>query len=136
MLDSLGHHRLTVEQAIPAHAGLGSGTQIALAVAAALRTLHGLPLDIEGDAVRMARGRRSGVGIASFGGGGVIVDAGKDDSAARRPLSHGYPFREEWRVILVFDTVGTGCMAMPRSRRSAHCRPFPRQSWAKFAVWC
>src|SRR5690606_23482284 len=45
-----GRHRLVVEQAIPPHAGLGSGTQVALAVAAALRTLHNLPLDIAGDA--------------------------------------------------------------------------------------
>src|SRR3954454_18615994 len=36
-------HRLVVHEAIPAHAGLGSGTQLALGVAAALRTLHGLP---------------------------------------------------------------------------------------------
>ena len=32
--------------AMPAHAGLGSGTSIALAVAAAVRALHGMPLDI------------------------------------------------------------------------------------------
>jgi len=134
MLDVRGHHRLTVEQAIPAHAGLGSGTQIALAVAAALRTLHGLPLDIEGDAVRMARGRRSGVGIASFGGGGVIVDAGKDDSAAPPPVVARLPFPEDWRVILVFDTAGDGLHgdaeieafralpSFPRDRVGENCR--------------
>ncbi|RUU03601.1 GHMP kinase, partial [Mesorhizobium sp. M7A.T.Ca.TU.009.01.3.2] len=32
-----GQHHLVVEQSIPSHAGLGSGTQIALAVASALR---------------------------------------------------------------------------------------------------
>ena len=94
MLGLRGHHRLTVEQAIPRERPR-LGTQIALAVGAALRTLHGLPLDIEGDAVRMARGRRSGVGIASFGSGGVIVDAGKDDSAAPPPVVARLPFPEE-----------------------------------------
>src|SRR6476619_6297616 len=34
---------LAIEAAIPAHAGLGSGTQMALAIAAAIRRLHDLP---------------------------------------------------------------------------------------------
>ncbi len=36
------------EQAIPAHAGLGSGTQLAFALAAGLRRLEGLPEDFAG----------------------------------------------------------------------------------------
>jgi len=101
MKEALGvrsHHRLTVEQAIPAHAGLGSGTQIALAVAAALRTLHGLPLDAGGDAMILSRGRRSGIGIASFDNGGIIIDAGQDGSGAPPPVVARMPFPEEWRV--------------------------------------
>ena len=57
-------HRLVIERAIPPHAGLGSGTQIAIAVAAALRTLHQLPLDTAADAILLGRGERSGIGIA------------------------------------------------------------------------
>lgn len=97
------HHRLVVEQAIPSHAGLGSGTQIALAVAAALRTLHRLPLDVAGDAIRLARGARSGIGIASFESGGVIVDAGKDDSGKPPPVVARLPFPDQWRVLLICD---------------------------------
>lgn len=37
------HYQLTIHQAIPAHSGLGSGTQLALAIAAALRSLENLP---------------------------------------------------------------------------------------------
>jgi len=97
------NHRLVVEEAIPRHAGLGSGTQIALAVAAALRTLHGLPLDPESDAMILSRGARSGVGIASFAEGGIIVDAGNDGSGAPPPVVSRLPFPEEWRAILVLD---------------------------------
>lgn len=97
------NHRLIVEEAIPRHAGLGSGTQIALAVAAALRTLHGLPLDPDGDAMILSRGARSGVGIASFAEGGIIVDAGNDGSGAPPPVVARLPFPEEWRAILVLD---------------------------------
>ncbi|TIS94523.1 beta-ribofuranosylaminobenzene 5'-phosphate synthase family protein, partial [Mesorhizobium sp.] len=103
-----GQHRLVVEQSIPSHAGLGSGTQIALAVASALRTLHNLPLDIGGDATLLDRGGRSGIGIASFESGGVIVDAGKDDSGRPPPVVARLPFPEEWRVILILDHAGHG----------------------------
>lgn len=102
------HHRLMVEQAIPSHAGLGSGTQIALAVAAALRTLHGLPLDVAGDAILLARGARSGIGIASFESGGVIVDAGKNSSGRLPPVVARLPFPDEWRVLLILDEAVEG----------------------------
>src|SRR5262245_41407375 len=97
------HHRLVVEQAIPPHAGLGSGTQIALAVAAALRTLHGLPLDAGGDATMLARGARSGIGTASFETGGLIIDAGKGNGSGPPPVVARLPFPDDWRVILILD---------------------------------
>jgi beta-ribofuranosylaminobenzene 5'-phosphate synthase len=102
------NHRLVVEQAIPSHAGLGSGTQIALAVAAALRTLNGLPLDIAGDAILLARGARSGIGIASFESGGVIVDAGKNSTGRPPPVVARLHFPDEWRVLLILDEAVEG----------------------------
>jgi beta-RFAP synthase len=102
------NHRLMVEEAIPPLAGLGSGTQIALAVSAALRTLHGLPLDPAGDATLLERGARSGIGIASFEAGGVIIDAGKDDSNAPPPVVARLSFPDVWRVILILDHAGHG----------------------------
>ena len=65
-----------VEQAVPAHAGLGSGTQLAFALAAGLRRLEGLPQDIAGDALLLQRGARSGIGAALFSRGGFVVDGG------------------------------------------------------------
>ncbi len=123
-----GHHRLTVAQAIPAHAGLGSGTQIALAIAAALRTLHGLPLDIGGDAVTLSRGRRSGIGIASFDSGGIIIDAGKDGSGAPPPVVARMPFPAEWRVILVLDQATEGLHGDDEMAAFRDLPPFPRAS--------
>lgn len=103
-----GQHRLVIEEAIPRHAGLGSGTQIALAVAAALRTLHGLALDAEGDSMILSRGARSGVGIASFTDGGIIVDAGNDGSGRPPPVIARLPFPDDWRVLLVLDNAAGG----------------------------
>src|SRR5215470_4890441 len=76
-LDLGGGVRVTVEQAMPAHAGLGSGTQLALAVGAALSRLCGLGLDVEAVARLLGRGGRSGIGIASFAEGGVVLDGGR-----------------------------------------------------------
>lgn len=123
-----GHHRLTIEQAIPAHAGLGSGTQIALAVAAALRTLHGLPLDVSKDAMRLSRGRRSGIGIASFDNGGIIIDAGQDDRGAPPPVVARMPFPAEWRVILVLDKATEGLHGEDEMTAFRKLPPFSRTS--------
>jgi beta-RFAP synthase len=118
-------HRLVVEQAIPSHAGLGSGTQIALAVAAALRTLHRLPLDIAGDAILLARGARSGIGIASFESGGVIVDAGKNSSGRPPPVVARLPFPDEWRVLLILDEAVEGLHGKDELEAFRALPPFP-----------
>lgn len=100
---SYEHHHLVIHEVIPSHSGLGSGTQIALAVAAAVRTLEGLPLDPEGDAEFLGRGNRSGVGAGFFLKGGVLVDGGKGNTAAPPPVIARMPFPEDWRVILILD---------------------------------
>ena len=98
-----GSHRVVVEEAIPAHAGLGSGTQLALAVSAGLRALEGLVPDVAGDAARLGRGDRSGLGAAFVSGGGIAVDGGKGASDGPPPIVAALPFPDEWRVILVAD---------------------------------
>ena len=55
---------LHLAQVLPAHAGFGSGTQLALAVGRAFATLHGLALPTVELARLLGRGLRSGVGIA------------------------------------------------------------------------
>ena len=74
-----------IDEVVPAHAGLGSGTQIALAVAAGVRRFHGLPLDVRGDAIRLERGARSGVGIGLFDHGGLVVDGGRGPLTTAAP---------------------------------------------------
>jgi len=121
-------HRLVIEEAIPRHAGLGSGTQIALAVAAALRMLHHLPLDIGGDAILLARGSRSGIGIASFENGGVIIDAGKVESGRPPPVVARLPFPDAWRVMLILDRTRGGLHGEEEIKAFRSLPPFPRAS--------
>ena len=92
-----------IDEVVPAHAGLGSGTQIALAVAAGVRRFHGLPLDVRGDAIRLGRGARSGVGIGLFDHGGLVVDGGRGPLTTAAPVVSRMPFPEQWRILVVLD---------------------------------
>jgi beta-RFAP synthase len=92
-----------IDEVVPAHAGLGSGTQIALAVAAGARRFHGLPLDVRGDAIRLGRGARSGVGIGLFDHGGLVVDGGRGPLTTAAPVVSRMPFPEQWRILVVLD---------------------------------
>jgi beta-RFAP synthase len=100
-IESTCHVR--IDEVVPAHAGLGSGTQIALAVAAGVRRFHGLPLDVRGDAIRLERGARSGVGIGLFDHGGLVVDGGRGPHTRAAPVVSRMPFPEQWRILLVLD---------------------------------
>jgi beta-RFAP synthase len=105
----IGPHRLRVEEAPPEHMGLGTGTQLALAVAKALATSAGLArlnaLDL---ARRVGRGNRSGLGIHGFEQGGFLIDGGKGDSSSIAPLIIRHPFPEDWRIVLVVPPWGQG----------------------------
>ncbi|MCA9269774.1 MAG: hypothetical protein KDA41_14940, partial [Planctomycetales bacterium] len=59
--------RLEIVSAPPEHAGLGVGTQLGMAVAAALDSLFQLePLPLDETARLMGRGRRSAIGVYGF----------------------------------------------------------------------
>jgi beta-ribofuranosylaminobenzene 5'-phosphate synthase len=114
-LDTLTRHlglapayQLEIYEAIPAHAGLGSGTKLALAVGSALRRLEGLALNPSDDAVLLRRGARSGLGVGLFEQGGFIVDGGRGPHTASPPVIARLDFPKEWRVLLVTDPVGDG----------------------------
>lgn len=92
-----------IDEIVPRHAGLGSGTQLALAIAAAMRRLHELPLDLRGDAVRLGRGARSGAGIGLFQRGGLVVDGGRTSANAPAPVISHMPFPDRWRALVVVD---------------------------------
>ena len=103
-----GKYHLVVHEAIPAHAGLGSGTQLALAIAAALRRLEDIPLDAAADAALMERGARSGLGAGLFQEGGLVVDGGRGASGLTPPVIARLPFPSDWRALLVFDKNAEG----------------------------
>ena len=57
---------IRVKQTIPDHVGLGSGTQLALAVATALKKIFNVKASTQELAIAMGRAQRTGVGTAIF----------------------------------------------------------------------
>jgi beta-RFAP synthase len=93
--------RLHVHRALPPHAGLGSGTQLALSVARALAELFGLPVDVTDLARAVGRAQRSAIGTWTFAGGGLVVEGGRrDTNGAVAPLLSRLPFPASWRCVV------------------------------------
>ncbi len=95
--------RLHINRAIPEHAGLGSGTQMALAVGEAINQLFKLDLSLASIARILDRGNRSGIGIGSFASGGFIVDAGRSAETEVPPVISRLHYPDSWRFVLVLD---------------------------------
>jgi beta-ribofuranosylaminobenzene 5'-phosphate synthase len=117
-------YHLHLDEVIPAHAGLGSGTQLALAIGSAVAALEGLPLDLNEIAARLDRGKRSGIGIGTFGQGGAVLDGGPGDGALP-PVLCRLPFPTAWRVLLIFDPAEIGVHGASETAAFAALPDFP-----------
>ncbi|MGV1015117.1 MAG: GHMP kinase, partial [Methyloceanibacter sp.] len=100
-------YKLHIKEAIPPHAGLGSGTQLALSVGSAFAALEGLALSPQAIAERLGRGARSGIGIFTFEHGGAVLDSGPGDGPLPKIVSR-LPFPSAWRALLIFDPDARG----------------------------
>ncbi len=109
----------------PSHVGLGSKTQLSLAIATAIIKLKEInKISIKELTKLMERGGTSGIGWKGFEGGGFIVDAGHDfgigkeketflpssaSSSADPALTiFRYTIPEHWRFVLVIPNVKKG----------------------------
>jgi beta-RFAP synthase len=120
-----GAVRLAIGEAIPEHVGLGSGTQLGLAVAAALAALGGRDAAARSLAPLVERGARSGIGIGAFDAGGFLIDGGKGASDAPAPIVARVPFPPEWRIVLIFDRARRGLSGPREAAAFRELPPFP-----------
>lgn len=98
-----------IEKAIPAHVGLGSGTQLSLAIAVALSKLLNVNASTEELALRMGRAQRTAVGTTIFQQGGFVVDGGKSlKENTFPPLLYRQPFPDEWRFVVAVPNLKKG----------------------------
>ena len=122
---------LHIARALPAHAGFGSGTQLGLAVGRAFAALHDLPLPTAEIARLTGRGLRSGVGIAGFDQGGLLLDGGPGADGAPAPVLARLVLPEAWRVLVVLDRRADGLHGDAERAALARLAPLPRASAAE-----
>ncbi len=99
---------LHIASDIPEHIGLGSGTQLGIAVGVALARLYRRDTAVREIAAVAQRGQRSGIGAGAFEFGGFLVDGGKGVSDEPPPIIARIDFPEDWRIVLVLERASRG----------------------------
>jgi len=124
---------INIHEAIPEHAGLGSGTQLSLAVGSAISRLYGKTISLQEIAKLMGRGARSGIGIGAFLSGGFLVDGGRGSDTDVPPVICRLHFPDSWRILLIFDS---GRQGMHGSSETRAFRELPPMSEDRSAQMC
>lgn len=122
---------LHLRQVPPAHAGFGSGTQLALAVGRAFAAVHGLDLPTATLARWLGRGLRSGIGIAGFDQGGLLLDGGPGPGGTAAPLLSRLVLPAQWQVLVVLDERQQGLSGAAEREAIATLPPLPRERAAE-----
>ena len=119
--------QITIKQALSPHMGLGSKTQISLAIAKALslliKKINKIEIDITELTELVSRGGTSGIGYRSFSEGGFILDCGhifgknceketflpssaSNAKPARTLVRYNFP--KKWKILLSILNVPAG----------------------------
>lgn len=116
-----------VRAVIPPHSGLGSGTQLGLAVARAFSELAGeRAISVETLAQRSGRGLRSAIGLHGFERGGFLVDGGRaDQRTVLGTLVARYELPSDWRLVLASPSESQGLSGADEQQAFATHRPMP-----------
>jgi beta-RFAP synthase len=122
---------LELQSSIPEHIGLGSGTQMAVAIGMALNAFYDLGLSVRDIAALTARGARSGIGIAIFEQGGLVVDGGRGEQTITPPVISRMNVPSDWRFILAFDKRGQGLHGTDEIQAFKGLPPFPQSEAAR-----
>jgi beta-RFAP synthase len=129
-----GGAHLRVHRALPRHAGLGSGTQLALSVGRALAELHGLSADAQELARAVGRARRSAIGTWTFAGGGLVVEGGRRrDRDSCAPLIARLPFPLTWRCVVAVPEGAPGISGFEEADAFARLPPPPEHEVERVA---
>lgn len=110
------------------HVGLGSGTQLALAIAQGLHALFEQgELDAQQLARRAGRGRRSAIGLYGFLQGGLLMEAGKRQADEISPLVARVELPDRWRWVLACPHDREGLSGADEQAAFERLPPVPRE---------
>lgn len=117
---------ISLDEAIPDHLGLGSGTQMALAIGRAVGACFDIDTSTREIAALLQRGSRSGIGIGAFDQGGFLMDSGVGNDGSVPPVTARLAFPDHWRVLLVMDARGQGLHGKQEVEAFRRLPPFPQ----------
>ena len=122
-----------VLEAPPQHVGLGSGTQLAMAVAAGLATWRSDDWEPSPDnlldLVTVAgRAARSAIGTYGFVLGGLIRESGKLACETLAPLEERVEVPADWRFVLVLPRHEPGLSGDEERQAFDHLPPVPLET--------
>jgi beta-ribofuranosylaminobenzene 5'-phosphate synthase len=111
-IEGRGAH-FRIQRAIPRHNGLGSGTQLALAVARSMAELYELDADVATLATAVGRARRSAIGTWTFAHGGFVLEGGRRSGAGDAPdqpapLLARLAIPSHWRCVIAVPRAALG----------------------------
>ncbi len=113
---------VTVWEIIPEHVGLGSGTQLGLAIGTGITKLIGKETNPRTLAEILERGVISGVGTATFTSGGFVVDGGKISTQLYKqpervpPLIIRHDVPTDWNFVVAIPNVAQGLSGVREAR--------------------
>ena len=127
----------------PSHVGLGSKTQLSLAIAKAISILKNVDISMHDLTKLVERGGTSGIGWRGFEEGGFVLDGGHDFGKGEEketflPSSASlkanpaitilrYPIPENWRFILVIPFVKKGAFGDNEVDIFQNYAPIPKE---------
>ena len=128
-LDRLPFHFL-LDASIPEHVGLGSGTQLALAIGRSLQLLRDdSSKDMRDLARQVGRGLRSGIGLHGFALGGFLIDAGKVSDSLPASLKTRMDFPPAWRFVLIRPVCTQGLSGKQEWNSFQTANSIPLEEW-------
>lgn len=122
---------IRIESRAREHVGLGTGTQLGMAVSTAVHILAGRPLGLPAElAETVGRGRRSAIGTHGFALGGLLVEAGKRRAEEISPLVARLELPADWRLLLLLPKNATGLSGEAEREAFARLPPVPQETTA------
>lgn len=121
--------RIEVEQPLTSHVGLGSGTQLALSVAAGLHAFCGMPIPPAGCLSKLVgRAGRSAIGTYGFEQGGMLLEGGKLAREENSPLVARSALPEWWRFVLLRPATTLGLSGQQEQGAFDRLPPVPPET--------
>lgn len=132
-----------LEKYYPSHVGLGSKTQLSLAIATAITLLKNKEITVCNLTKLVERGGTSGIGWRGFEKGGFVLDAGHEFGMGKEketflPSSASnsadpaltilrYPIPEHWRFVIIIPNVKKGAYGDEEVSIFQKYAPIPRE---------